>query len=121
LIVYQKVLDFRSFLTVWMPSTVVMFLNFKMLKLLAVVNYLVVSQFISFPEIQLLVNTNGIVINLGGKPAIGYCSRTRRLAVKWKRPSDLWRRAQRSEEPLQSKVAEGAWNIKCGHKTVEGP
>lgn len=79
--VYQKVLDFRSFLTVETLSSAVMFLNFKKLKLLAVVNYLVVSQFISFPETRLLLNINGSAINLSGKPAV-WCSGTQSPVVK---------------------------------------
>lgn len=78
------------------------------------------SQFIFFPDIWLLLNTIGSAINLSRKPAIWCPSRTQSPVVKWKRPSDLGCQAQRSEEPPQSKVAERAWNINCGHKVVEG-
>ena len=80
--VYQKILDFRSFLTVWTLSSAVMFLNFKKFQLSAVVRYFMVSQFIFFPELRLLLNTNGSAINLSGKPAIWCSPRTQSPVVK---------------------------------------
>lgn len=67
-----------------------------------------------------MLNINGSAINLSGKPDLWCSPRTQSPVVERKRPSGFGCQAQRSEQSPQSKVAEGAWNISCGHKMVEG-